>query len=179
MPTRKKRKKTNCRHQLGICFCCCYAYYCYLCGLFVCCCFICVRYLWRAQCSHRSSYMLRFCWIQTQHLSKNREVRVNSCNLNVQCSQGNNSQSNVYFYYKACSSWPPNTKWLYSYTDLSLCTIKHRVWTQLWVWNDNKTISLRWQQVYIVQLNAHDRELVSVSVNSPPDGSPCLVFLLR
>ena len=54
----------------------------------------------------------------------------------------------------------------------------HRVWSQLWVWNDNKSFRLRWQPFYAVQLNARYKELVPYSRQVSSTVPTFLVFIL-
>ena len=94
MPT--KKTTTKCRHQLGICFCCCSDYFSYLCGFFVC---YCVVVFASASCDVYNvliglAIYCDFVEFKPNICQKTREVRLNSCNLNVQCVQGNNSQCN-------------------------------------------------------------------------------------
>ena len=54
----------------------------------------------------------------------------------------------------------------------------HRVWSQLWVWKDNKSFRLRWQPFYTVHLNARYKELVPYSRQVPSSVPTFLVFIL-
>ena len=53
-----------------------------------------------------------------------------------------------------------------------------RVWSQLWVWNDNKSFRRRWQPFYAVQLNAHYKEFVPYSRQLPSTVPTFLVLTL-